>query len=164
MGGRRGGGARRARTIAYPNGDISTELRPGDPATVLAGLSARAELLVVGRHGGDSPLPCTVDEAVAEMDDLDHDFHLFVEAGRGVDSIVHRTDPTGVRLAQVDGHADAVAPGAVPVTLSTVPAPLFDTAEAVDRLRFTRLPSCSTSTATTAAAACCTTGTTATTG
>ena len=43
-------------------------------------------------------------------------------------------------MAQVDGRAEMVVPGEVPVTVSTVPAPLLDTAEAVDRLRFTGLP------------------------
>ena len=94
----------------------------------------------VVRHKTISPLPCTVDEAIAEMNDLDHDFHLFVEAGRGIDSIVYRTAPTGLRLAQIDGHADQVAAGRTPVTVSTTAAPLLDTAEAVDRLRFTGLP------------------------
>jgi ribosome-associated translation inhibitor RaiA len=98
-----------------------------------------AERQVV-RHKTISPLPCSVDEAVTEMDELDHDFHLFVEAVRGIDSLVYRAGPTGLRLAQVDGRADEVAPGRAPVTVSTVPAPLLDTAEAVDRLRFTGLP------------------------
>jgi Sigma 54 modulation/S30EA ribosomal protein C terminus len=81
-----------------------------------------------------------VDEAVAEMDDLDHDFHLFVETGRGIDSLLYRAGPTGVRLAQVDGRAYEVIPGDVPVTVRTVPAPLLDAADAVDRLRYTGLP------------------------
>jgi hypothetical protein len=117
----------------------------------------------VVRHKTISPLPCSVDEAVAEMDDLDHDSHLFVEADRGIDSIVYRAGPSGLRLAQVDGRADEVVPDQVPVTVSTVPALLLDTAEAVDRMRYTGLPSCFTWTATTAAAACSTTATTATT-
>ena len=94
----------------------------------------------VVRHKTISPLPCTVDEAVAEMDDLDHDFHLFVEAGRDIDSLVYRAGPTGLRLAQVDGRANEVVPGGAPVTVSTVRAPLLDTAEAVERLRLTGLP------------------------
>jgi hypothetical protein len=97
-----------------------------------------AERRVV-RHKTISPLPCSVDAAVGEMDDLDHDFHLFVEEGRGIDSIVHRAGHGRIRLAQVDGRADEVVPGEVPVTASTVPAPLLDTAEAVERLRYTGL-------------------------
>jgi ribosome-associated translation inhibitor RaiA len=117
------------------------EWRHDFPATPRRGHYPRppAERRVV-RHKTISPLSCTVDEAVAEMDDLDHDFHLFVEAGRSIDSVVYRAGPTGLRLAQVDGRADEVVPGDVPVTTSTVPAPLLDTVEAVDRLRFTGLP------------------------
>ena len=92
------------------------------------------------RHKTISPLACSVDEAVAEMADLDHDFHLFVEAGRGIDSIVYCAGPTGIRLAQVDGRADEVKPGAVPVTTSTATPQLLNTEEAVDRLRYTGLP------------------------
>ena len=111
-----------------------------------------------------APLPCTVDEAVAEMDDLDHDFHLFVEVGRGIDSLVYRAGPTGVRLAQVDGRADEVVPGRhagdgehrVPRRCSTRPRPSTGCGSPGCR-------SCSTSTATTAGAACSTTATTATT-
>ena len=92
------------------------------------------------QHKTVDPLPCSVDEAVVEMADLDHDFHLFVEVGRGVDSLVYRAGPTGIRLAQIDGRAGEVVPGDVRATVSTVSPPLLDTAEAVDRLRLTGLP------------------------
>jgi ribosome-associated translation inhibitor RaiA len=94
----------------------------------------------VEQHKTINPLPCSVDDAVVEMDDLDHDFHLFVEAGRGVDSLVYRAGPTGIRLAQIDGRAGEVLPGEVQVTVSAVAAPLLDTTEAIDRLRLTGLP------------------------
>lgn len=92
------------------------------------------------RHKTISPRPCTVNEAVVEMDDLDHDFHLFVESGRGIDSLVYRAGPTGVRLAQVDERADEVVPIDTPITVSIVPAPLLDTSVAVERLRLSGLP------------------------
>ena len=60
------------------------------------------------QHKTVSPAACSVDEAVVEMGDLDHDFHLFVEVGRGVDSLVYRGGPTGIRLAQIDGRAGEV--------------------------------------------------------
>ena len=81
-----------------------------------------------------------VAEAVAEMADLGHRFHLFVESSRGIDSVVHRDGPTGLRLAQLDGRAGEVAPGAVPVAADALPAPLLDLAGAVDRLELTGLP------------------------
>jgi Sigma 54 modulation/S30EA ribosomal protein C terminus len=85
-------------------------------------------------HTTISPERCTVDAAVAEMQDLGQEFHLFVESSRGVDSIVYRTGPTGVGFAQVDGRAELVTTGAVPVTADTVPAPLLDVDGAAERL------------------------------
>jgi ribosome-associated translation inhibitor RaiA len=92
------------------------------------------------RHRTASPSPCSVDVAIGELDDLQQDFHLFVEVSRGVDSIVYRAGPTELRLAQVDGHAERVAEGTLPITRSRVPAPLLDVGEAVGRLELTGLP------------------------
>lgn len=92
------------------------------------------------RHRTISPSPCSVDVAIGELDDLQQDFHLFVEASRGVDSIVYRAGPTELRLAQEDGHAERVAAGTLPITRSRVPAPLLDVGEAVERLELTGLP------------------------
>jgi hypothetical protein len=133
----RGWEARRARTFeGEPH-----EWRHAFPTAPRAGYYPRpADERQVVRHRTISPLPCSVDEAILEMDDLDHDFHLFVEAGRGIDSLVYRAGPTGLRLAQIDGRADQVVPGEIPVTVSTMPAPLLDTSEAVARLQLTGLP------------------------
>ncbi len=92
------------------------------------------------RHATSSPAPCSVDEAVAEMDDLGLDFHLFVEAGTGLDAVVYRDGPTGLRLTRAGGGSGPAGPHAVAVTVSPQPAPLLDTAEAVERLRITGLP------------------------
>lgn len=53
-----------------------------------------AERRVV-RHKTISPLPCSVDEAVAEMDDLDHDSHVFVEPAAGSTASSTAPDPAG---------------------------------------------------------------------
>jgi hypothetical protein len=89
------------------------------------------------RHRTPSARPCTVTEAVAELDDLGLQFHLFVEASLGVDAVVHRDAVTGVRLALADGRADLVE-GAVGA--SPVPAPVLSVREAVEHLRLTGLP------------------------
>jgi hypothetical protein len=91
------------------------------------------------RHRTPSARPCTVAEAVAELDDLGLDFHLFVESSLGVDAVVHRDRVTGVRLALADGRADLVE-ATVAVTASSVPAPVLSVPEAVDHLRLTGLP------------------------
>jgi hypothetical protein len=90
------------------------------------------------RHRSPSPGPCTVAEAVAELGDLGLEFHLFVENGFGVDAVVYRDGITGVRLALVDGRADLVE-RTPDVTASSVPAPVLDVPEAIERLRLTGL-------------------------
>ena len=90
------------------------------------------------RHRTPSARPCTVAEAVAELDDLGLDFHLFVEATLGVDAVVHRDGVTGVRLALADGRADLVE-ATTTVAAGSVPAPVLRVPEAVEHLRLTGL-------------------------
>ena len=92
------------------------------------------------RHTTVSPTPCTVDEAVEEMDDEGLDFHLFVEAGSGQDAVVYRSGSTGLRLSRADGSSDQLEPDEAMVTVSSQSAPLLDTAEAMRRLALTGLP------------------------
>lgn len=87
-------------------------------------------------HVGRTP----VDTAAGDLLDRDLTFVLFVETQRGVDSVVYRAGPTGVRLAQADGRTDLVAPGAVAVTASPVPPPPLSTTQAVERLRLAGTP------------------------
>lgn len=87
-----------------------------------------------------SPAPCSVATAVAELEDLAQEFHLFVDSTRDVDSVVYRAGPTGLRLAQVDGGAAAAVPDGGGVTASPHPAPLHDLAEALERLELSGLP------------------------
>lgn len=132
--------ARRARVVR-PDTPEPHEWRHDSPTTRRPPYFPRPpEEREVVRHKTISPAHCSVDEAVAEMEDLDYDFHLFVEASRGVDSVVYRAGPTGLRLAQVDGRAGLVAPGEAPVTASRHPAPLLELPEAVERLGLTGLP------------------------
>lgn len=67
----------------------------------------------------------TVDEAAYEMEMLDYAFHLFVEWGTGVDSVLVRTGPArrGYRLVQLDPSPREVLRGLVPVTVSSSHAP-----------------------------------------
>jgi hypothetical protein len=87
-------------------------------------------------HAGPTP----VDTAAADLLDRDLAFVLFVEAERGVDSIVHRAGPTGIRLIQSDGRADLVPPGSITVDASTDPAPWLSVSQAVEHLRITGTP------------------------
>jgi len=79
--------------------------------------------------------PCTVDEAVAEMELLDYDFHLFTEKGTGTAAVVYRAGSAGYRLALVaPALADQVSSHALPVTVSRQPVPCLTEGEAADRL------------------------------
>ncbi len=79
--------------------------------------------------------PCTVDEAVAEMELLDYDFHLFHEIGSGAAAVVYRGAPSGYRLALVaPALAGEVTPYRSLVTISTHPLPCLREEDAVARL------------------------------
>ena len=76
----------------------------------------------VVRHKSYSAASTTCDEALAEMELMDYDFHLFTDSDTGQDSVVYRTDPGGYRLERLDGSAD------------TPPVPVLSLAEAKERL------------------------------
>jgi ribosome-associated translation inhibitor RaiA len=76
------------------------------------------------RHRAADATPLSVDDAVTAMQDADQDFRLFVEAGRGVDSVVHRAGPDGVQLV----------PGTAAVTPSAATPPVLDWFEASAQL------------------------------
>ncbi|MGW5924131.1 sigma 54 modulation/S30EA ribosomal C-terminal domain-containing protein [Nocardia fluminea] len=82
----------------------------------------------------------TCDEAAFDMSLLDYDFHLFTESGSDVDSVLYRSGPTGLRLAQLDPRPDQVSPGAVPVSISSARPPVLGVEAAVDRLEVTGWP------------------------
>lgn len=92
------------------------------------------------RHTTISPQRCSIDDAVAEMDDQDLDFHLFVEESSGQDAVVYRDGPAALRLSRLAGDSGAIGPHTAQLTLSPHPAPVLDTAEAVSRLEMAGLP------------------------
>lgn len=85
--------------------------------------------------------PCTVDEAVDEMEVLDYDFHLFTEKRSNAVGVVYRSGPTGLRVAMVaPALADQLGPIGSPVTLSTQPTPCLTEHAAIDRIGLLGLP------------------------
>jgi hypothetical protein len=82
----------------------------------------------------------TLDDAVAEMNQMDYDFHLFTEIGTGQDSVLYRSGPTGYRLAQLRPRPDRIAPHRAPVTVSERRAPRLTVSEAVERLNLLGTP------------------------
>ncbi|MGH4009113.1 MAG: ribosome hibernation promotion factor [Pseudonocardiaceae bacterium] len=117
------------------------EWRHGDPASEWQPWFPRpGEERQIVRHKSFTLPRCTVDEAAAEMIELDYDFHLFTEQGSGQDSVLYRAGPTGYRLAQLVPQPDLVTAGKLPLTISEQPAPLLSTDEAIQRLNLTGLP------------------------
>ncbi|BBX37472.1 hypothetical protein MMAG44476_25284 [Mycolicibacterium mageritense DSM 44476 = CIP 104973] len=99
-----------------------------------------AETRVI-RRKSFSAAPCTVDDAVAEMNLLDYDFHLFTEVGTGIVGVIYRNSPAGYRLALVAPYpADMLAPFVAPVSLSAQPIPCLTLEAAVRRLDLLGLP------------------------
>ncbi|WP_243866836.1 sigma 54 modulation/S30EA ribosomal C-terminal domain-containing protein [Actinophytocola oryzae] len=83
---------------------------------------------------------CTPDRAALTMDVLDYDFHLFVDADTGQDSVICRVGPTGYRLARLVGMAPPAGRTSVPLTINVYPVPELTAAQAVERLNDTELP------------------------
>jgi len=93
------------------------------------------------RHKSYSVPLCTVEEAAAEMELLDYDFHLFTEEGTKQDSVLYRGGPAEYRLAQVDPRpAEELAPFDIPLTISPQPAPRLTVAQAIERIALFGLP------------------------
>ena len=85
--------------------------------------------------------PCTVDEAVAEMELLDYDFHLFIEKGTAASAVLYRSGPTGYRVALVaPALANHLSPFDHHVTISPHPTPCLTESEATHRLGLLGLP------------------------
>ncbi|MFD7845852.1 HPF/RaiA family ribosome-associated protein [Nocardia sp. NPDC059764] len=93
----------------------------------------------VVRHKSFALADETCEEAAFDMEMMDYDFHLFVESGSGVDSVLYHSDG-GYRLAQLDPRPEAVTRGSVPVTISPAPAPATTVEEAIERLELTGWP------------------------
>jgi len=93
--------------------------------------SAAARAVI--RRPGYAAHPLTTAEAVAELDLLDYDFHLFTERSTGQDSVLYRVGEE-YRLAQARPKPNRLGPLPAGVTLSEHPAPVLTLAEAISRL------------------------------
>ncbi len=85
--------------------------------------------------------PCTVDDAIAEMELLGYNFHLFSEKGTAASAVLYRSGPTGYRVALVaPASANQLSPFDQEVTVSTHPTPCLTEEEARERLGLLGLP------------------------
>ncbi|MEV6095216.1 HPF/RaiA family ribosome-associated protein [Nocardia sp. NPDC051981] len=82
----------------------------------------------------------TCDEAAFDMELQDYDFQLFTETGSGVDSVLYRRSRGDLRLAQLTPRLDAVACGAVELSISPMSSPELDVPGAIERLELTNWP------------------------
>jgi ribosome-associated translation inhibitor RaiA len=97
-----------------------------------------ADRAVIPRIGYASH-PLTPEEAVAELDLLDYDFHLFTERSTGQDSVIYRVGDR-YRLAQARPEPDRLGPLPAEITLSERPAPVLTRTEAIGRLEWLGQP------------------------
>jgi Sigma 54 modulation/S30EA ribosomal protein C terminus len=93
----------------------------------------------VVRHKSYALARQTPDEAAADAELMDYDFHLFTEKSTGQDTVIYRA-ADGYRLALA--HPPNGWPGPVDpsVTVSKIPAPRLSATEAAIRLDATGQP------------------------
>ena len=87
----------------------------------------------VVRHKSYALARQTPDEAAAEAELLDYDFHLFTEKSTGEDGVVYRT-AGGWRLALAHPRTRRLGPVGPSITVSEMPAPRLPVTEAAARL------------------------------
>lgn len=82
----------------------------------------------------------TPEEAAFDMEQLDHDFHLFRDLASGADCLLWR-EAGGYRLASAAGPVDAeqlgehpVGPGGLPIEPDGAPVPVLSVQQAIERL------------------------------
>jgi Sigma 54 modulation/S30EA ribosomal protein C terminus/Sigma 54 modulation protein / S30EA ribosomal protein len=92
-----------------------------------------ADERAVVRHKSYGLPKMTPDEAVADMELLDYDFHLFTEVSTSQDSVVYRSGD-GYRIAQAHPKPGRLGVLSEEITVSAVPAPRLSTREAESRL------------------------------
>lgn len=129
---------RAARNWARHRGGLPVD-EPGEwrhqsvPAQRLPYFPRPVEERAVVRHKSYGLSKLTPDEAVADMELLDYDFHLFTERSTSQDSVVYRTSG-GYRMAQVHPKPDRLGPMDDDFTVSELPAPKLGLGEAEERL------------------------------
>jgi hypothetical protein len=85
------------------------------------------------RHKSYSLARQTPADAVADLEQLDYDFHLFTEKATGQDSVIYRT-PDGYRLAQAGSPPGQLGPVDASITISEQPSPRMTPDDAAARL------------------------------
>jgi hypothetical protein len=103
------------------------------PAPHLPYFPRPPEERTVVRHGSYALAHETPDEAVADAELLDYDFHLFTEKSTGEDAVIYRSGD-GYRLALTRPRTRRLGPADPSITVSRAAAPRLSTAQAIARL------------------------------
>ncbi|HXZ77740.1 MAG TPA: sigma 54 modulation/S30EA ribosomal C-terminal domain-containing protein [Streptosporangiaceae bacterium] len=98
-----------------------------------------AEERIVVRHRSYALAHETPNEAVADAELLDYDFHLFTEKSTGEDSVIYRSR-AGYRLALAHPRIRRLGPADPSITVSHAPAPRLSVGGAIARLEATGRP------------------------
>ncbi|HZC69812.1 MAG TPA: HPF/RaiA family ribosome-associated protein [Jatrophihabitans sp.] len=93
------------------------------------------------RHKSFGLRRMTVDEAAFDMESLGYQFHLFTEAGTGLDSVLYLVDDDpAYRLSQLVPRPDEVTAGAEWASVSMRRPPTLRVEQAVERLNLSGWP------------------------
>jgi Sigma 54 modulation/S30EA ribosomal protein C terminus len=95
---------------------------------------------VITRRKAYELLRDTPVQAVAVMDAMDYDVHLFTDSETGEDAVVYRAGPSGLRLARQSrmcppGSSLTTPPQRVPLVVNPYATPTLTEADAVERVR-----------------------------
>lgn len=82
----------------------------------------------------------TPGQAIAAMDAMDYDVHLFTDADTGEEAIVYRAGPSGVRLARQHTMRPASTPATFELTVNPRKVPTLTADHAAQRLAEAWLP------------------------
>lgn len=99
-----------------------------------------AEERRIVRHKSFGPALQTPEDAVSDMEAMDHDFWVFTDLASGHDSIVYRDVRTGHHRLAALGPVGQGRETEGLLSVSTVPVPASSVTEAVQRLHLTGLP------------------------
>jgi ribosome-associated translation inhibitor RaiA len=115
----------------WRHGDLPAHRPPYYPRPVGERRLVRTKSVSIGRV---SP-----EEAAFEMRLLDHDFHLYTDAGTGSDCLIHRTGENGYALVSPDPEVGR-GPAGEPAELPISSAPRMALADALSTLDATEQP------------------------
>jgi hypothetical protein len=110
----------------WRHGDLPTDRRGYFDRPVEERQLVRHKSLAVGE--------LTPDEAIFDMEQLDHDFYLFCDLASGSDAVVERADDGSYRMTRTAWSDVDPGPTAAAVTMSGSAVPQLRLAQAIERL------------------------------